>query len=204
MARVDTQLALLLAALTRANATPMMAVYSVLRRATGRYDAISAAARVSVDTRGQALVSAILAFCEYVEGNRNDLAHGHWGISRLIPEGILWIDGTYAVSLHVEHRQKLWIQGTHFNADVTKEISYYTINNFHEILKDMRQLCEILFLFRAHFDTNRKHDVFAPSDALCARIESFSPIRQALSLIDGYVLQPTRPKPAQQQKAPPI
>src|SRR5271163_4406052 len=86
---VDTQPALLLASLTRANADAMVAVYAALRRSTPRGEAIKAAASVSLDKRGQALVEAIIRFVERVEVERNALAHGHWGVSDFIPEGIL-------------------------------------------------------------------------------------------------------------------
>jgi hypothetical protein len=58
---VDLQLGRLLAVLTRADAAAMIAVYSVIRRATGRYEAISAASKVTVDLRGQSILAAIIS-----------------------------------------------------------------------------------------------------------------------------------------------
>jgi hypothetical protein len=98
---VDMQLALLLAALTRAEAAPIVAVYSVIRHATGRHEAIKAAASVSLDFRGQSIISSILGYAKSIEGERNDLAHGYWGICELLPDCILWISGQNAIGSHV-------------------------------------------------------------------------------------------------------
>jgi hypothetical protein len=198
---IDLQLALLLAALTHADTAPMMAVYSVIRRATGRYEAIRAAASVSVNFRGQSIISAIMSFTQTVEGHRNDIAHGHWGIVEEIPDVIVWIHGSHAISTHVDKRMT---DGRghqyHINFD-TSHLFYYKIEHFDEIMKDIRSLRNILQAFTLHA-SNRDGDVFRPSDALCARIETFAPIRQGLTRINGYVLQPTPPKQPRRQKPP--
>jgi hypothetical protein len=104
---IDLQLALLLAALTHANAPPMIAVYSILRRATGRYEAIKAAAEQALDKRGQAIIAAIVSFVKTVEAQRNDIAHGHWGVSAILPEVILWISGPDTINVHVKEKRMI-------------------------------------------------------------------------------------------------
>jgi hypothetical protein len=86
---VETQMALFLAALTRANALSTVAVYSILRRHTGKSEAIKAAVSVTLDKIGEELVAAILSYTKSVEGQRNDLAHDLWGILALTPDSIL-------------------------------------------------------------------------------------------------------------------
>jgi hypothetical protein len=136
---VDTQLALLLASLLKADAAPTVAVYSVLRRATGKAEAIRAAAAVSLDEPGQQLVAAILAVTQSIEGQRNDLAHGHWGASDLIPEGILWLDGTYTIDFHVKHRQRVVIERQIFDSDIQFRLYYYTLRDFDEIIEKYKR-----------------------------------------------------------------
>jgi hypothetical protein len=199
---VDTQLALLLASLTRANADAMVAVYAALRRSTPRVEAIKAAASVSLDKRGQALVEAIIRFVERVEVGRNALAHGHWGVSDFIPEGILWMHGITTIDFHVKHRQTEIINGQPFRANIQSDIFYYRLKDFDEISRNISLLCEVIFEFRTYFDGFHRDDNGPVSDAICARLESYVPIRQALSHLADYVFQPTPPKPKPRSRKP--
>jgi predicted protein tyrosine phosphatase len=200
---VDAQLALLLAALTKSDAVPMIAVYSVIRRATGRYEAIKAAAKVCVNKTGQALIAAILSFVETVEQERNDLAHGHWGISRFLPKEILWVDGNYINEFAVRHRQRTTREKPYSRVEAVPDaVFYYRIKDFDIILRDIKHVCEAVYLFRSSLDMYEWDDVFSPNALLCARLESYAPIRQALTRINGYVLQPTQPKQPRRRKEP--
>src|SRR5277367_3071631 len=119
---VDTEFAMLLATLTRANSSAMVSVYSVLRRATGKYDALEAAANTALDKSGVEIIKAILSVTQSLEVERNDFAHGHWGISDLIPDAILWIDGKFTIDYHIRHRQAALIDRVPFNSDLGENI----------------------------------------------------------------------------------
>jgi hypothetical protein len=200
---VDLNLALLLASLTRANADAMVAVYATLRRSTARFEAIQAAARVSFDLTGQTLIAAVLKFAETVEGSRNDLAHGQWGISLLVPDAILWVSGAHSIDIHVKTRRS-GIERRRIENDLTaSRIFYYTLSDFGSIRQDINNLCDALWMVRSFLDNHHwaEDGVSNASAQLCAHIESFSAIRQALSQIDGYVLQPIPPTPPRRRNA---
>ena len=133
---VDLQLARLLALLTHANVAPMIAVYSVIRRATGRYDAISAAARLALDKRGQAIVAAMISVIQTIEGHRNDLAHGHWGISDALPDTILWMSGSNTVDIFINPEKQ---DDEYVYVDDSNILYYYSIRHFDEIIRDIKQ-----------------------------------------------------------------
>ncbi|MGD0565296.1 MAG: hypothetical protein ABSA66_19685 [Roseiarcus sp.] len=190
---VDTQLALLLAALTKANTSGIVAVYSILRRSTGRVEAIKAAAGAMLDGEGQELISAIMVFLQTVEAARNDLAHGHWGCSHLIPEGILWLDGTYTINFHVKHRQTVIIERREFPTDILSNMYYYRIKDFEEIKKQILILCEVIFTMRVYVDSFHAKPTYHTNDAICAQLRSYGPIRQALAQKDVRANLPNRP-----------
>jgi hypothetical protein len=200
---VETQLALLLAALTKADTTATLAVYSILRRSTGKSEAVKAAASVALDKSGQELVAAVLTFSQSVEGQRNDLAHGHWGISELIPDAILWLDGSYTTQFHVNHRQKVLIKNEQLDSDIESNLFYYKVRDFDELIKSTLSLCEAIFTVRAYVDSFREKNDYYTSSQLCAQLESYGPIRQALIHIRGRALLPT-PLKSHQSKNPPL
>jgi hypothetical protein len=183
---VDTQLALLLASLTGANAGAMVAVYSVLRRSTGRMEALKAAADVHLDAQGREVIAAICMFVQSVEAHRNDLAHGQWGVSRLIPDGILWLDGAFAIDFHVRHRQTIIIEKQHHmsSSKIEENLFYYKLNDFAHIRREIIAVCEVLFTMRTYVDGfYHKGRPYRTSIELLDRLKTFAPIRQALTQI---------------------
>ena len=79
---LEMQMAMLLALLLKAETDATLAVYLSLRRSTSRYDAISAAANVSLDRLGCEYILASLKVIQSAEGERNALAHAVWGTPR--------------------------------------------------------------------------------------------------------------------------
>jgi len=76
---VEMQMAALLAVLMKADTDAAMAVFLSLRRATARYDAISEAAKATLDAQGVEYVTAAMKVVQSVESERNALAHAQWG-----------------------------------------------------------------------------------------------------------------------------
>lgn len=194
---VDTQLALLLASLTGANARAMVAVYSVLRRATGRLDALKAAADAHLDAQGKEVEAAICMFVQSVQSHRNDLAHGQLRASRLMPEGILWLDGQFAIDFHVRYRQTMIIEEQEYMApNIENNLFYYTLKDFEGIRKEMLSLCEAIFTMRQYVDDfHRRKRPYRTSVELLDQLKRHAPIRQALTQIIFGEAPPTPPEP---------
>lgn len=172
----------------------MVAVYTVIRRSTGRTEAIKAAAKITLDEAGQQLVEALLIFLQSVEGQRNDLAHGHWGVSPAIPEGILWLDGSYTIDFHIKHRQTVIIEGTVLPVDIQSNLFYYTIKDLDEIRKLIGDVCEALFTLRTYIDSFRDESQYRTNEEVQTRLNTYAHIRQALARINGDANPPTPPK----------
>jgi hypothetical protein len=78
--------------IAKANTEAAIAVYLILRRGAARSDAITAAAKATLDKKDQELISAVLTVHKSVEAERNSLAHGCWGTCNKIPDAVLWVD----------------------------------------------------------------------------------------------------------------
>jgi hypothetical protein len=88
---VEHQQAILLGFLMEANTDVAVSVFASLRTAPVRRSALQAAAQVRLDAKSLELFEAILSVLRKVEGHRNDIVHGHWGVVDAIADGAIWI-----------------------------------------------------------------------------------------------------------------
>src|SRR5215472_7874771 len=84
------QLGMLLGVLLGANSEAAVAVFSSFRNARMRRDALWAAAEYALDAQILELLNAIFVVIGSAEKERDHLAHGCYGISDSIADGILW------------------------------------------------------------------------------------------------------------------
>ncbi len=86
------QQAVLLAQLLGAPNEGAVAVFASLQNARARRDALAAAGKHFLrDERDIDLLYAVMTVVSAAESERNDLAHGCFGVSEAIPDGVLWI-----------------------------------------------------------------------------------------------------------------
>lgn len=90
-ADLEVQCARLLAELMGTNIPAAAAVFGSLRSSRAQHDALSAAAGVVLDERDLELFAAYMARRSSLEKERNDLAHGCYGVSVAIPDHIVWV-----------------------------------------------------------------------------------------------------------------
>jgi hypothetical protein len=91
---VEASSADLLAVMLKANTEPAIALYLSLQNARAKTDALQAIATTTLEAEDLKLALALLAHKTAVEKRRNDLAHGVFGFSNTIPDGLLWITTT--------------------------------------------------------------------------------------------------------------
>ncbi len=89
-ADVEVQCARLLAELMGTNIPAAAAVFGSLRSSRAQHDAISAAATAVLDSQDLELFAGYMARRSSLEKERNDLAHGCYGVSVGIPDHIVW------------------------------------------------------------------------------------------------------------------
>ena len=87
---VETANARLLATLMGANTETAVAVYLSFKNTVTKNDAMQAAAEIRLSADDMLLFRALMAYKNSVEKERNALAHGSFGVSNNIPDGIVW------------------------------------------------------------------------------------------------------------------
>ncbi|RWP49511.1 hypothetical protein [Mesorhizobium sp.] len=90
-ADLEVECARLLAELMGTNIPAASAVFGSLRSGRAQHDALSAAAGAVLDERDLELFAAHMARRSSLEKERNDLAHGCYGVSVAIPDHIVWV-----------------------------------------------------------------------------------------------------------------
>lgn len=103
-ADIEVQSARLLAELMGTNIPPAAAVFGSLRSSRSQADALIAAAEVVLDEKDLLLFNAHIARKASLEKERNDLAHGCFGVSVSIPEHIVWVSQSDYLAFTAAHK----------------------------------------------------------------------------------------------------
>lgn len=90
-ADIEVACARLLAELMGTNIPAAAAVFGSLRSGRAQHDALAAAASAVLDAKDLELFEAHMARRSSLEKERNDLAHGCFGVSVAIPDHIVWV-----------------------------------------------------------------------------------------------------------------
>ncbi len=93
-ADLEVESARLLAEIMGTEIPAAAAVFGALRSSRTQHDALNAAAEVTLDERDLELFQAHLARKASLEKERNDIAHGCYGVSVSIPNDIVWVAQT--------------------------------------------------------------------------------------------------------------
>jgi hypothetical protein len=89
------QLAMLSGMLLGVKSEAAVAVFATFRNARVRHDAILAAAEFALNARDLELLNALLTVIASAEKERDNLAHGCYGVSTAIEDGILWVESKH-------------------------------------------------------------------------------------------------------------
>lgn len=144
---VEQQMAVLLSVLMKANTEPAIAVFLTLRGGAAQRDALKAAAESVLNEKELDLFEAIMIIQKSVEVQRNDLAHGIFGMSDDISDAVLWIESKEIARFTVEMLGKEpHFTGTE-HAELTKKIYVYKMQDLKELAKDIYQVWKLLFEF---------------------------------------------------------
>lgn len=94
---VELQAAVLLAAMLGANTQPAAAMYFTLANERAKREAMAAIADSVLSDEDRTLFHAWARLKKSIEKERNDLAHGLFGISEIEPEGVIWISTQHRI-----------------------------------------------------------------------------------------------------------
>jgi hypothetical protein len=102
-ADIEVQCARLLAKVMGTNVPAAAAVFSSLRNSRAQAEALEAAAKAVLDTQDRRLFSAYMARKAALEKERNDLAHGCYGVVTTMPEAIIWVSQADYITFTTTH-----------------------------------------------------------------------------------------------------
>jgi hypothetical protein len=138
---VEAEMALVLGQLLGANNAGALAVFQTLRRSIAQRDAISEAAKASLNETDCELVFAALNVHKSVEAERNALAHGHLGIYTVLPDMLLWM----TTADYITFKSILVLKGDRIYDEEKREklnsrLWFYRANDFQQIADDINML----------------------------------------------------------------
>ncbi|MCX8288309.1 hypothetical protein [Enterobacter pseudoroggenkampii] len=102
-ADIEVQCARLLSVLMNTAIPESAAVFGSLRNSRSQSDALIAVAEISLSQKDLELFNAFLKRKAALEKERNDLAHGCFGVSVSIPEHIVWVSQSDFLNFSIAH-----------------------------------------------------------------------------------------------------
>lgn len=144
-ADIEVQCARLLAELMGTNIPAAAAVFGSLRSSRAQHDALSAAAEAVLDARDMELFAAHMARRSSLEKERNDLAHGCFGVSVAIPDHIVWV----AQADYLAFSAKTHITPAD-TEDFKKKQFVYELGTLERIAQEIAEFYDQLGFFRGY------------------------------------------------------
>jgi hypothetical protein len=145
---IEMELALILGQLLGSPNEAAIRVFQIIRRSTTQRDAIHEAGIHTLSSDDRDLLNAVLAVEQSVESERNALAHGHFGISSLLPYHFIWQETKDYLSHRTNvtlREQKGWNEDRHER--LIQTLYVYTRSDLESIQKDIFDLGNTLHLF---------------------------------------------------------
>jgi len=142
---VENEEARLLATMLRANTEPAIALFLALQSSRTQSAVLEAVADVVLNDPDHMLFEALMKYRESVEKERNSLAHGSFGGSLEITEGVIWIDPRHltqhtirSTASGVSEEGLAWLRSKTF---------VYELGDFETIARDIENLHNQLMFF---------------------------------------------------------
>jgi hypothetical protein len=133
-ADIDIQCVRLLGELMGANIPAAAAVFGSIRNSRSQHDALRAAAVAVLSKPDLLLFNAYIKRKEALEKERNDLAHGCFGVSLSIPEHIVWVSQSDFLAFTAAHQAN----GEPF--DLSSKQYVYELGTLERIAQDISEL----------------------------------------------------------------
>lgn len=138
-------MALILAALLKAETDAALAVFSTLRAGRVQRDAINAAAEVTREERDQVLISAVLDVIRTAEKMRDDVAHGNWGLLSGQDDALIWVESKFHGPWNAGTMLKKFDAGRSTHDQLAEHMFVYTKADLEEIRARIESVWNIAF-----------------------------------------------------------
>jgi hypothetical protein len=176
---VEVNMALLLAILMKANSDAAVAVYLSLRTGRARQDAMNAAAEATLGPEDLGLFGAIMLVYRAAEGQRNDIAHGNWGICDKIEDGVIWVESKHYSHWLISELRRDEMDVSEYG-ELARHLFVYKKNDFSDTLSIISDVRRILADFMWYLRRDQMHDG-VPSDVLFLQLCIQPRIAQAIA-----------------------
>ena len=138
---VEAEMALLLGQLMRVENAVALVVFQALRQSRTQREAIEGAGKI-------ALMAALLNLHKSLETERNALAHGHFGTSTKVPDGLIWMSTGNYISTRVDlslASNPVWDDPRHLK--LLSSVWVYREPDLKKISEDMTELADEWYNF---------------------------------------------------------
>ena len=181
-ADIEIQVTRLLAELMGSNIPQVAAVFGSLRNSRAQSDALAAAAEAVLNELDLLLFQAYIARKAALEKERNDLAHGCFGVSVSIPDHIVWVAQSDFLAFTAAHKanQKTF--------DLKEKQFVYELGTLERIAQEIAEFYNQLGFFTGYLIARQdgaRGEAFRAQryPELCAQTH----IKDALLVIKGKV-----------------
>jgi hypothetical protein len=167
------QLGLALGAILKASSEPATALFLSIKTSRAQRDALESVARILLMDEDLRDYDALISACASVEKQRNALAHGIFGISDQIPDGLLWSDlqdhANFLIRAYQAEYEGKMLADPH--AQLREDMFIYRKKDLEKLVADLREVQKAAFFFHC------QHQPRTP------KIRNYRPDFRALSLI---------------------
>lgn len=177
---LEMSLATLLSAIMRADNDAALAVFLVMRRATGRYESVSEAANAVLDAAGKEYVHAALKVVSVAETERNAMAHAAWGYSDIIDDGILWLSEKDATHFHVSTSRMLIDEADINSHEISEKVFVYKRQDIFEIEKQILAALSVVNKLVEYIDCYFSAPLHCRLQHLSVELENLAPMKEVL------------------------
>lgn len=192
-ADIEVSCAMLLAEMMGANAAPAAAAFGSMRSSRVQHDALNSVAEITLNDGDYELFSAYMARRASLESQRNDLAHGCYGVCVPIKDGIVWAAQADYLTLRATFKSDPTGAPERFRA---KQFIYYE-GTLQRIAEEIEEYHSQLGQFTGYLSARRKGaDGETFREWQFPRLCNLPHIRQALAQI-----RIARAKPSTRQKS---
>jgi hypothetical protein len=136
---VEIEMAMILGHLLGTKDAAAVAVFEQLRRSSAQREAIMAAANIILEERDKELMSASLNAHKAIESDRNAFAHGHFGVSDLLPDAVVWMSSSDYAPIR---SKSVLIGRTPTVSEITSKVYVYRLKDLKDIFNDVEWLLD--------------------------------------------------------------
>jgi hypothetical protein len=144
----EAEMAVLLAFLLGAEQSEaVLAVFQSLRRSSAQREAISEAARITLNDIDRELLSAIINAHKAIESERNAIAHGHFGTYSLLQDGVVWMDTKSYIDTKVRGDIGHQVMSQEFLTKMYSSVYFYKATDLQTVFEDIKDIADIWYKF---------------------------------------------------------